>query len=233
MPLARTCAGVSTSSWSESLALESANPSWATRRSACWDKSCIARNSGKVTPEAVAPPVLVDGTGTSLIGDWLVRRAHSCWLSAWTSLRPVVSDFTAPSREARVTSIVSCGSSSIGCEGKAVSSSTTETSGNCSAQEDLFPSFPNVCSESASYTQYNDEFYPWLTEIKTTRGRKTMWPVRVIETEIQYSMQCKIMPMNSECVACGCQLIPLSGSVQRETITNTDYLQNSRAHRGK
>ena len=223
----------STSSLSESLSLKSANPSWAMCRSACCDKSCIVRKSGKVTPEAVAPPVLVDGTGTSLIGDCLVRRAHSCWLSAWTPFRPLVSDFTTPSREARVASIVLCSSSSIGCEGKAVSSSTTETSGNCSAQEDLFPSFPNVCSESASYTQYNDEFYPWLTEIKTTRGRKTMWPVRVIETEIQYSMQCKIMPMNSECVACGCQLIPLSGSVQRETITNTDYLQNSRAHRGK
>ena len=53
-----------------------------------------------------------------------------------------------PSREARVASIVLCSSCSIGCEGKAVSSATTETSGNCSAQEDLFPGFPNACSES-------------------------------------------------------------------------------------
>ena len=41
---------------------------------------------------------------------------------------------------------------------------------------------------------------------------------RVIETEIQYSMQYKLTPMNSGCVARGCQLIPLSGSAQRETI---------------
>ena len=31
-------------------------------------------------------------------------------------------------------------------------------------------------------------------------------------------MQYKLMPMNSGFVACGCQLIPLSGSAQRETI---------------
>ena len=159
------CTGGSTSLWSESLSLESANPSWATRWSACWDKSCIVCNSGKVTPEALAPPVLVDGTGTSLSGDWLVRRARSCWLSAWTSFRPVVSDFTAPSREARVASIVSCGSSSSGCEGKAVSSSTTETSGNGSGPEQLFPCFSNA-PRVVSYTQRNDEFCPWLTERK-------------------------------------------------------------------
>ena len=54
----------------------------------------------------------------------------------------------APSREARVASIVSCGSSSIGYEGKVVSFSTTETSGNYSGPEQLFPGFPKVCSES-------------------------------------------------------------------------------------
>ena len=32
-------------------------------------------------------------------------------------------------------------------------------------------------------------------------------------------MQYKLTPMNSGCVACGCQLIPLSGSAQRETPT--------------
>ena len=31
-------------------------------------------------------------------------------------------------------------------------------------------------------------------------------------------MQYKLTPMNSGCVACGCQLIPLSGSAQRETM---------------
>ena len=43
---------------------------------------------------------------------------------------------------------------------------------------------------------------------------------RVIEIKIQYTcgMQYKVMSMNSGCVACGGQLIPLSGSVHRETI---------------
>ena len=177
--LSRTCMGGSTLSWSESLSLESANPSWATRRSACWDKSCIVCNSRKVTPEALAPPVLVDGTGTSLSGDLLVRRARSCWLSAWTSFRPVVSDFTAPSREARVASIVYCGSSSSGCEGKAVSSSTTETSGNGSGPEQLFPGFSNVCSESGILHPVQWRVLPMINreKRKTTRGRKTMWPL--------------------------------------------------------
>ena len=62
----------------------------------------------------------------------------------------------------------------------------------------------------ASYTQYNDEFYPRLTERKE----------KLHEVEIQYSMQYKLTPMNSGCVACGCQLIPLCESAQRETISN-------------
>ena len=32
-------------------------------------------------------------------------------------------------------------------------------------------------------------------------------------------MQYKLTSMNIGCVACGCQLIPLSGSAQRETIS--------------
>ena len=42
------------------------------------DKSYIVCNSGKVTLEAIAQPVHVDGMGTCLIGNWLIRRAHSC-----------------------------------------------------------------------------------------------------------------------------------------------------------
>ena len=55
---------------------------------------------------------------------------------------------------------------------------------------------------------------------KSTRGRKNnVTASRVIE-KLKYniSMQYKLTPMNSGCVACCCQLIPLSGSAQRETI---------------
>ena len=92
----------------------------------------------------------------------------------------------------------------------------------------------NVCSESGILHPVQQRVLPMINRDKNyTRQKNNVTASRVIETEIQYSMQCKIMPMNSECVACGCQLIPLSGSIQRETITNTDYLQNSRANRGR
>ena len=62
----------------------------------------------------------------------------------------MVSDLIAPSKEVRVASIDYCASSATGmdCEGGAVSSSTTEISGICSGPVQLFPDFPNVCSES-------------------------------------------------------------------------------------
>ena len=52
--------------------------------------------------------------------------------------------------EARVASIDSRGSSStrMDCEGRAVPSSTTETSRKCPGPKQLFPGFPNGCSES-------------------------------------------------------------------------------------
>ena len=41
------------------------------------------------------------------------------------------------------------------------------------------------------------------------------------DKKLKYNIACNInfkTPMNSGCAACGCQLIPLSGSAQRETI---------------
>ena len=55
---------------------------------------------------------------------------------------------------------------------------------------------------------------------------RSVTALRVIEIEIQYTcgMQYKVMSMNSGCVACRCQLIPLSGSAQRETISGIHSL---------
>ena len=53
----------------------------------------------------------------------------------------------------------------------------------------------------------------------------TIYDIRYTKYEIRYSMQYKLTRMNSECVACGCQLITLSGSAPRETILKFKLLE--------
>lgn len=60
---------------------------------------------------------------------------------------------------------------------------------------------------------------------KTTRGRKknTVAASRMIKTEIQYSIQYKVTPINRGCDACGGQVMPLSGSALKDNpITTVD-----------
>ena len=106
------------------------------------------------------------------------------------------------------------------CEGRAVSFSRTGTSVICSGLEQLFPAFPNVCSESGVFQAVQRRVLP------ITNGEKLLEVNNNVrarfesdrKTETQYSIYYKVTPMNKGCVACGCQLIPLSGSAQRKTI---------------
>ena len=127
-----------------------------------WQVFC---NSGKVTSEAAAPPALEVGTGTSLIGDWVVNKGIQVLIISLDFFSPVVRDFTSPTKEARVASMDSFVPSLTGldCEGGVVC-------GVCFNNRDIGTLFWS--SETFSwFSKCRDVFCGWrLTASTMTRS---------------------------------------------------------------
>ena len=61
------------------------------------------------------------------------------------------------------------------------------------AQSNSFPAFQMYAPRVASYTQYNDEFYPWLTETKEKLHEVEIQCGRFeSDKKLKYNMACNI-----------------------------------------
>ena len=118
----------------------------------------------------------VDGWNGNFLNRRLVSREGKQLLIISLDLLQVSGErFQRPQQQSKsgLYRLVRSHSTGMDCKGKVVYSSTTETSGNCSGQEQLFPGFSNVCSESGLLQPAQRRVLPMINGEKQHEERKT------------------------------------------------------------